>query len=128
MNKKTRSRKRYVTRTIELLNTSVIAVDLDAKAVKTFDVQIAASANTPAAQEAAVNEAVKAFGNYKAVSYTTGSSAYRKYALEEAYFLAHATLIATGNSPDNLTKVTATNSDLDEIEEEPATEEASDEA
>lgn len=99
-------RVRKVTRTVEVMNLTATAVDLDTKTVVEFPVSIpAVGFRSNKAMENAIIKQVEEKGNYKYVTSTVVDKTYITYAMDESFFMENAKIIATGNDIKNMQPV-----------------------
>lgn len=104
--KTTAYRNRKVTRTVEVMNLNVTAVDLSTKTVIEVPVSIpAVGFRSNKAMENAIVNAVKEKGNYKYVTHELIDKTYITYSMDESFFMENATIVATGNDIKNMTPV-----------------------
>lgn len=104
--KTTAYRNRKVTRTVEVMNLNVTAVDLSTKTVIEVPVSIpAVGFRSNKAMENAIINAVKEKGNYKYVTHELVDKTYITYAMDESFFMENAVIVATGNDIKNMTPV-----------------------
>jgi len=106
MKNKTAVASRKVTRTVEVRKLSVTAVNMDSKSLETLEIHIpAVKYRTNAALEKAIQNALSAMDkNYKYVDHTELGSEYILYSMPESFYLAHASIIAVGDSKDAMQK------------------------
>lgn len=104
--KTTAYRNRKVTRTVEVMNLNVTAVDLSTKTVIEVPVSIpAVGFRSNKAMENAIINTVKEKGNYKYVAHELIDKTYITYAMDESFFMENATIVAIGNDIKNMTPV-----------------------
>lgn len=99
-------RVRKVTRTVEVVNLTATAVDLNTKTIVEFPVSIpAVGFRSNKAMENAIIKQVEEKGNYKYVTSTVVDKTYITYAMDESFFMENAKIIATGNDIKNMQPV-----------------------
>ena len=106
MRNKTAVASRKVTRTVEVRKLSVTAVDMESKSLATLEIQIPAiKYRTNVALEKAIQNALSAInGKYKYVDHAELGSEFILYSMPESFYIANATIVATGTDKKALEK------------------------